>query len=366
MLNVSRVAVFLSASFLLVSTAWAQTEVTLTLMGEARFATDTVFEDTQVGGLSGLEYIPLLDRYLALSDDHGTGAHVRMYELAIDLSDGALDDGDVVFTNVTTLLDPDGLPLAGEQVDPEAIRFDPTSLTVYWANEGNANDLIAPSVREMTLSGRFVRELIAPPLFWPTADHTAGIRHNLAFESLSLSSSGNKLLTVTENALNQDGPSATVATGSASRLLEFDIATGASERQFIYITDPVTPPSIPIDQFNINGLVDILAVSDTRFIAVERSLSFGTGFVIKLYLGDTANATDVSGLDSIEGQAIQEVEKQLLLDLTTLDVLLDNIEGITFGPVLPSGEPTLILVSDNNFQNVQVTQFLAFRLSGAF
>ncbi len=86
--------------------------------------------------------------------------------------------------------------------------------------------------------------------------------------------------------------------------------------------------------------------------------------MIKLYLGDIANATDVSGLDRIDGQEIQVVEKQLLLDLTELGIPLDNIEGITFGPDLPNGERSLILVSDNNFRNIQVTQFVAFSVVG--
>ncbi len=257
------VTILLILLLFMIGASSAQTGATLTFIGQVRFATDTTFDDTQVGGLSGLEYIPLLDSYIALSDAHGANANVRMYELAIDLSDGTLDDGDVVFTNVTTLLNADGLPLAGERVDPEAIRFDPTSLTLYWASEGNANNWVAPSVRETTLSGRLVRELSVPPLFWPTADNASGIRHNLAFESLSLSQSGDKLFTVTENALNQDGPSASADERSPSRMLEFDIATGVAERQFIYVTDP---PSIPIEPFNTNGLVAILAVSDTRFL----------------------------------------------------------------------------------------------------
>lgn len=351
---------------LMVGVSRAQMQPALTFIGQARLATDTTFEETQVGGLSGLEYVPLLDSYIALSDARGADANVRMYRLAIDLSDGMLDDGDVMLTQVTTLLNAEGLPLAGERVDPEAIRFDPASLTFYWASEGNARDLIAPTVREMTLNGRFVRELSVPLLFAPTADDTSGVRNNLAFESLSLSHRGDKLLTATENALHQDGPSASVTTGSVARILEFDIATGIAERQFIYVTDPVTPPSIAIDQFNTNGLVSLLAVSETRFIAVERSLSFGTGFVIKLYLADLANATDVSGLDSIEGHDIQVVGKQLLLDMTRLGIMLDNIEAITFGPVLPNGERSLMLVSDNNFQSLQVTQFLAFRVTGAW
>ena len=56
------------------------------------------------------------------------------------------------------------------------------------------------------------------------------------------------------------------------------------------------------------------------------------------------------------------MQKKLLLDLRTLNVLLDNIEGLTLGPQLPDGERALILVSDNNFNKFQRTQILAFKL----
>ena len=38
---------------------------------------------------------------------------------------------------------------------------------------------------------------------------------------------------------------------------------------------------------------------------------------------------------------------------------VDNLEGMTWGPKLPNGERSLILVSDNNFSATQVTQFVA-------
>ncbi len=347
-----------------IGTAWAQTVPPLTFIGETRLETGFIFEETVVGGLSGLAYIPLLGHYIALSDDHAPGSDERMYELSIDLSDGALNDGDVVLTKVTRLLDREGVPFVDQTVDPEAIRFDPTSLTLYWSSEGNANNLVAPSIREMTFSGRFVREFIPPMPFLPTADGTSGIRHNLAFESLALSWDGSHLWTATENALHQDGPSATIDDPSPIRIVEFDIATGMAGHQFVYITEPIPPPLIP-DARNTNGLVAMLAVSETQLIMVERALALPS-FVIKLYLADITNATDVSTLDRIEDQEVQPAEKRLLFDLTTLGIRLDNIEGITFGPDLPSGERSLVLVSDNNFNTLQFTQFLAFRVDGEF
>lgn len=61
--------------------------------------------------------------------------------------------------------------------------------------------------------------------------------------------------------------------------------------------------------------------------------------------------------------ALCEVKKKLLLDLKELGILLDNLEGMTLGSRLPDGTQSLLLVSDNNFNSEQVTQFLLFRLS---
>lgn len=48
------------------------------------------------------------------------------------------------------------------------------------------------------------------------------------------------------------------------------------------------------------------------------------------------------------------------LDLSTVD----NVEGMTWGPRLPSGERTLVLVSDDNFHPQLVTQIIALALPG--
>ena len=42
---------------------------------------------------------------------------------------------------------------------------------------------------------------------------------------------------------------------------------------------------------------------------------------------------------------------------------LENFEGMGFGPPLPDGSRTLLLVSDDNFSQRQRTTFLLFRLT---
>jgi hypothetical protein len=86
---------------------------------------------------------------------------------------------------------------------------------------------------------------------------------------------------------------------------------------------------------------------------MERSFSVGapgTGNKIKLYTVD------------LTGKRDRPVRKTLLLDLDELGIPLDNVEGLTFGPRLPDGRRSLVLVSDNNFAATQFTQFLLFAL----
>lgn len=58
---------------------------------------------------------------------------------------------------------------------------------------------------------------------------------------------------------------------------------------------------------------------------------------------------------------IEPLKKRLLLDLRQLGIELDNLEGMTLAP-LPDGSQGLLLVSDDNFRDEQVTQLLIFRL----
>jgi hypothetical protein len=200
----------------------------------------------------------------------------------------------------------------------------------------------------------------------PTADHSTGIRPNLAFESATLPPDGNFLFTGSENALYQDGPAATTATGSPSRIMRYDLQTGKLDRQWVYWTDPVLEPS---RVFSVNGLDELLAMNNEFLIAMERSFSVGgtatgTGNSIKLYKVALPGATDINGVSSVESKLdqIRPAQKTLLLDLDTLGIPLDNVEGMTLGPALPDGRRALVLVSDNNFAASQFTQFLLFAL----
>lgn len=146
--------------------------------------------------------------------------------------------------------------------------------------------------------------------------------------------------------------------------MAFDLAAETASAECIYLTEKVADQPVQAGQFSTNGLVKLLALDSRRFLLVERSFSVGVGNRIRIYEVSLAGATDVSAVQALQGviQNFTPVSKTLILDLDVLGLTLDNIEGVTFGPLLENGQRSLILCSDNNFSATQFTQFLAFAL----
>ncbi|EGV27924.1 3-phytase [Thiorhodococcus drewsii AZ1] len=337
-------------------------------IGEVSFPTGYRFDDTEVGGLSGITYDADDNRFLALSDDRSDLAPARYYSLTIDLSDGHLDSGDIAFTGVTKLQPRFGSYFAPGGIDPEGIALAPNG-GVFVSSEGDASKLLAPFVNHFNRFGIQDLELEIDAKYLPTA--TSGIRNNLAFESLNLSPNKRYLFTAVENALVQDGPQATLEDKSLSRILKYDLKTGKALGEMVYEVEPVAETPEPATAFATNGLVELLALDDNgSLLAMERGFSTGKGNVVKLYQVLSQGALDVSAWDSLlwkeEGVPFSidpPVQKQELLDFGDLVETVDNLEGMTLGPVLPDGRQSLIVVSDNNFSSTQFTQFIALALN---
>jgi 3-phytase len=346
------------------TTAGAKSKVPgLQFLGQAIVPTGTTFAGTTVGGLSSITYDRKRGVYYAISDDQ---ANVRFYTLRLDVSDGSLASGDVQFTAVTTFKGADGQPFASGTVDPEGLVLTKAG-TLVATSEGFSNRLIDPWLREFSLQGSQLRALNVPTPFLPNAAGTRGVRLNLGFESAGVPPNGRFLYSATEGALVQDGPAAGIGVRSPARLLRYNLQTGKLDRQWLYWTEPIAEPPVPPTNFAVNGIVEVLPLNNAHLLTMERSFSVGapdTGNTIKLFQVKVAGATNVNGADSLAGRlgSIRPVAKTLLLDLDTLGIPLDNVEGMTLGPKLPDGRQSLVLVSDNNFAATQFTQFLLFAI----
>ncbi len=336
----------------------------INFIGQATLPNNLTFQKTAIGGLSGITYDPKKNLYYAISDDRGQKAPARFYTLKIDLSKGKLTNGGVVPVGVTTLLNENGQKFPTGQTDTEGIALTSKD-TVFISSEGDVSQLINPFIKEFILSsGKEITTLPIPQKFLPDKNGKQGIRNNLAFESLTITPNEKKLFTATENALIQDGSEAKPNTSTPCRILQYNLLTKQLEKEFLYQTEPVAS-LLDISKHFASGLSDLLAIDNRGdFLSLERTFT-GLGFYIALFQVSLEEADDIHNIESMkqaDTKNIKPVQKKLLLDLRKLDVLLDNIEGLTFGSKLPDGQPSLILVSDNNFNSLQRTQILAFRL----
>ncbi|WP_339378216.1 esterase-like activity of phytase family protein [Calothrix sp. NIES-2100] len=322
------------------------------------------FQKTPVGGLSGITYDAKNNLYYAISDDRSEKAPARFYTFKIDLSTGSLKNNGVVPVGVTTLFNENGNKFARATSDTEGIAFTSNN-SVFISSEGDVKELVNPFIKEFSLStGKVITTLPIPKKFLPNKNGQYGIRDNLAFESLTITPNDKKLFTATENALIQDGVEAQPNTSTSCRIIQYNLLTKQPEKEFLYQTEPISSFLNFTGKF-ASGLPDLVALDDQgNFLSLERSFT-GLGFAILLFQVSLEGADEIQQIDSllsINSQKIKPVEKKLLLDLRGLDVLLDNIEGLTLGPTLPDGQRSLILVSDNNFNSLQRTQILAFKL----
>jgi hypothetical protein len=233
------------------------------------------------------------------------------------------------------------------------------------ASEGNPTQNVAPFIGEFDLqTGQKILDIPVPQRYLTEAENTKGIRENLAFESLTVTQTGLlkddpfRLFTATESALTQD---LSEAESARIRFLHYTINSVGNPvllAEHLYLLEPA-----PVEVIS-NGLTELLALTkEGYFLSLERTFGL-TGAGAKIFQVVVGNATDTSGFNNLKEIAgIQPLKKKLILDLQDLNIDLDNLEGMTVGSRLPDGSRSLILISDNNFNEQQVNQLLLFRLA---
>jgi len=338
------------------------------VIGSQTVPNDLMVDNTLVGGLSGIDYDAVDNSFVIVSDDRSDQQPARFYEAEIPISGNAI--GPVKIDRTVTLLQANGEPYpnaeaGGNVPDPESVRIDPCSGNLFYTSEGSQKLLIDPFMAVAGTDGQYIAGPKTPDIFHMSADKLTGPRDNLVFEGLSFSADGTSLWLAMEGPLYQDGPTATADRGATSRITNVDRA-GNVLGQFAYELDPIPGPT-GAGYFG-TGVTEILAIDDTRFLTIERASVEGDDGVfrnfIKVYEIDTAGATDIKSQQWLTTGGYTPVGKRLVLDLNGTDVTpIDNVEGITWGPKLENGNPTLILVSDNNFSETQVTQFIALEVA---
>ncbi|MYM83424.1 esterase-like activity of phytase family protein [Duganella sp. FT50W] len=350
----------------------ADTVSQLRFIGEQRLPWHQHYQGTLVGGLSGIDYDAANDEWVMISDDRSQYNPARYYraKLAFDRHEFT----SVRLTGVHTLLQPDGTaypskaayqPGVGAVPDLESMRVDPRDASIWYASEGDVRLGLDPFVRHATRDGRYLATLPLPPMFSVTTQRISGPRNNQAFEGISFTPDGNTLWVSLEGPMYQDGPEPDPQHGAPARITHFT-REGKMLGQYVYPLDPIPARPGPGKAAD-NGISEILALSDSKLLVLERAgVQAADGSYrtfVRIYAVDSADATDVRQLATLKDASFTPLRKRLVLDLDSLKLpQLDNLEGMAFGPRLDGGHASLVLVSDDNFNQAEVTQFLLFEV----
>ena len=329
--------------------------IRLKFLDEYVLPNDLYLDSTLVGGLSGIDFHN--GQYYLVCDE---SKKPRFYKANIIISNYKFDT--IQLNTVITL------PKSDTFLDLESIVVDSVSNEILLVSEGKIKKEKDPSFFSVNERGEFMKEFEIPQYF--KAKGKQRPRDNGVFEGLTKDFNNNGYWIATELPLNADGPKPIFTeTTSPVRFTYFN-KKGESTRQFAYLLDRVGKK--PLGGFAVNGVTDLLAYGSNKLLVIERSYSSGygnQGNVIKLYSVDHSNAVNTIDYKRLTKVNYYPVRKELIFDFASVEQQLtnksiDNIEGLCFGPILPNGNKSIILISDNNFNTGknQINQFILMEI----
>lgn len=320
----------------------------LTYLNNTTFPTGQRYEDWTIGGLSGIDWNPHSENFVTVRDNTRSGlgaggASQTSLFTVVPVFTAGKPGYEIRFTGVIPLNDPAWKP---EVNGLESVRYDPDG-NGLWLSSESENVLY-----HLLADGKTLNTISLPEI-------VTGGNGNTQLEGMTFSPDG-QLWVIREAPRPEDDNIIRI-----TRLHK----DGKVAAQYPYRMD---------DMLN-NGVSELLAISNNRFLVMERAWD-GKGAQteptgeshnsIRIYQVDLTGAPDISGQETLTPGSVQPVSKTMIFDsktlagvLNTWDTKVDNVEGMSFGPRLPDGHPSLIIVSDDNYLASQrKTQFIIFRV----
>ncbi|WP_308169965.1 esterase-like activity of phytase family protein [Acrocarpospora catenulata] len=337
-------------------------------LGEQRLPHKMQVAGTTLGGLSGIDRDPRTGTWYFISDDRGRYQPARFYTGRMDFNSTTGAFTGLHVDGVTVLRRPNGTPYPSYgqpgAVDPEAIRYDRWTQRLLWAQEGDRPDTAHPnipvsemSVRWSAPDGRHLGGLHIPRNLQLTTTQN-GPRRNFGFEGLTFTP--RRIAAILEGPRYEDGEPPTINHGAATRITVWN-RKGRPLAQYAYQLDALPASPIPPTGRSDSGVTEILAINNNRFLALERSWIEGLNYRVRLYEINLRKATNVLELESLSaGKPYRPVAKRLIHDFGSQP---QNLESMAWGPRLRDGECTLVVGSDDNFDEREITRFMAYAVS---
>ena len=335
------------------------------------------------GGISAIDYTGAGNRYLLLSDrgplDGAVSYPCRFHVAEIDIDPEKTPAVSARLLETHLLKDIDGRSISAAAAKSEGAetplvkRLDPEGIRCTSDNKLYISDEYGPAIYEVTENGVVSGELQIPGHFRiavPHADsekeaslNSQGRQPNKGFEGLALTPDGRYLVAIAQAPLIQDSVPTKKGKrrGQFSRLFVLDLKTGKN-RQWAY---PLTETK--------NGISEILAISSTEFLVLERDGDGGDEAHFKAVTHvDASQATDISNVSQLPTQGLPQGVKPLKVQpwLNLMDErfglkgpqMPEKFDGLTFGPTLPDGSRTLVVAVDNDFEPDVPTELFVFAI----
>ncbi|WP_207915541.1 esterase-like activity of phytase family protein [Micromonospora sp. 15K316] len=300
----------------------------------------------QVGGLSAITYDERSRGYVSVVDRSGTlPAQLWFFR----------DPGHPQVTGSTLLTKADGTPYDGTNFDAEGLAVLPDGRFIVSSES-------EPSIRIFGRDGVERAELPVPARFRvsPAGEAT----DNGTLEGLGISPDGQYVYAAMEDTLSGDVSPA----GEAAwrRILVY-----RADRHHDYRL--VRQIGYKVDE----GLriAEIAPYGDGRFVVLEAAFTANVGNTVRLYAVTGADrARDVTPIGNLSAAPARSViGKRLVADLVDcptlgatspepqINPLLDNYEALTVDRGRSNGKAEIHLVSDDNFNPIQVTRVLTLQ-----
>lgn len=335
-------------------------DIEITFLDDFIIPEDLEIGGTRVGGLSGIDFYE--GTYYLVCDHPG---NPRFYKADLQINQKSIDT--VIISEVVTL-DRSAEWLKGKTLDLEAIRYDAERNSLVLTSEGSIQNDKDPGIFHVTPGGEYISHFQLPDYFLATGEQKP--RNNGVFEGLARAIEGGYWVGM-ELPLQKDGSKPKLfPTKSPVRITRFE-DNGIASKQFVMQLEGIT--KIPWLYFAVNGLTELLEYAPERFLVLERAFSAGHGSqgnTVRIFDVDAREATNTLGFQNLRKQDYTAATKNLVFDFKSVrkdlkENIIDNLEGMTFGPDLPNGNKTLILVSDNNFNTLgrQLNQVILMEIN---
>ena len=231
--------------------------------------------------------------------------------------------------------------LDGSVIPPDPEGIDSEGLVVLGDGSFWVSDEYGPFLAHFAADGKQIQRLSPcngglPPVY-------AKRRPNRGMEGLTITPDGQWLVGIMQAPLENPSSAGVRNVSRLTRILFKNLSTGAT-REYAYLLEDPT----------LQGNSEILALSDTRFLVLERDGNFAFGSppatFKRIYEIDITDATDISGLGALGatpvagGKTLEQatvaqlaalitpVSKTLRVDLVAAGFPHDKAEGMALGP----------------------------------